>query len=224
MEITLPSSVAICARAKTGQIDVSDYECVIGINNTHVQEKFEPSLIIAMDDLKRDEKVEPDYVDAIVNKGCPVLSTRKFRKWPSVQPYPLEDVCRWLKRKTGLPPHRLLDCSISFAIALCLRHLVARVGLSGIDLTPPYNALAMKRGMLQFTEGGYRKPPDWFKYYSQDALKQRRPREPGWESVHYLVGFGTALGMKFEWGKDSTLMNSDRDRYFYGYNDMPRLK
>lgn len=219
--ITLPSSVAICAMARTGQLDVSGYEYVIGINNTHVQCDINPDMIIAMDDLKRDEKVDPKYVDAIVNKGCPVLSTRKFRKWPSVEPYPLEDVTRWLKRKTGLPPHTLLDCSISFAIALCVRHLVPKVGLSGIDLTPPYNKTDLDCGLLRFQHKGYKNPPEWMRYYDDRVLLERRPREPGWSEIHYLIGFGTALGVKFEWAADSTILESDRDKFYYGYNRSP---
>lgn len=221
--INFPSSVAICAMAKTGQIDVSDYEMVIGINNTHVHVDIDPDLIIAMDDLKRDEKPHPDYVDAIVRYGCPVLSTRKFRKWPNVEPYPLERVAKWVSRQFKLPADKLLDCSISCAIALCLSKTVAKIGLSGVDLTPHYRQVDLECAMIRFKHRGYARAPDWFKYYEDDVLAFRRPREPGWESIHALIGFGMARGVDFEFGGDTTLFNMDRERFYYGYNGVPKI-
>ena len=217
----LPSSVAIVAMGKTGRMDISGYEYVIGINNTHAQFDIRPDIIVAMDDLERDEKTEPDYVDAIVNAGCPVLSTRRFRKWPSVQPYPIEAITKYLENTTSLPAHKFLDNSICYATALCLFHGVKKIALCGVDLTPPYNRRGLKAAMERWKRKGYGHAPDWFSHYDRDVLVDRRPRECGWESLHFLIGFGTARWVEFEWGEDSTILNMDRQKFYYGYQKDP---
>ena len=213
--------------ASTGQPrnnELDDYETIIGINNTHAVNKFvKPDLIVAMDDLERDVSVEPEYVKAITEQGCPVLSTRSFEQWPNVQPYPLDEVVNWLEDEVcqgDLPACKFLDNSINYAIALCLARGVKKIGLSGVQLTAPYRERDLSRATSRWKKRGYGHAPWWFRYYDRQVLKNRFAQEAGWEAMHCLIGFGLAKGVWFEWGSDASIMNSDREDFYYGYNDV----
>lgn len=223
--IDLGKSVVICAMSKTGQMteeDIEAFDTVIGINNTHDRRHLPKlTMIVAMDDLKRDEKPEPEYVDSIVNAGVPVYSTRKFKKWPAVTPYPIKDVVAWLDDMAPVPAYKLLDNSICYSTALALSKGVKKIGFSGVDLTQKDREVDLECAPIRWKHRGYGHAPWWFMYYDEQIFVSRRPLEVGWESLHFLIGLGTGLGVKFVWEKDSTILNTDRKPYFYGFEQDP---
>ena len=226
----ISDKVAICAMATKGQPPRSvldDYDTIICINNTHAvlhsyveDGELKPDLIVAMDDLQRDVKLEPKYVNAIVNAGCPVLSTRRFKKWPSVQPYPLKEVIAYLN--TPFPASKLLDNSICYATALAMARGAKTIGLFGVDLTPGYQEVDLECATVRWRHKGYGHAPDWFRYYDRFVLAYRAPQECGWESLHFLIGMGMAKGITFNWASDSSILNTDRDDFYYGFAKQPK--
>lgn len=220
MEAEISSNVAICAMAKSGQFDNFDgYDTIIGINNTHAELDIKVDMIVAMDDLERDEKNYPDYVKNIVNAGVPVYSTRRRKKWPSVVPYPLSKVEKFLN--SPFLSCKLFDNSIAYAIALAMASDARKIGLSGVDLTMPYNPLNLYLALNAWRHKGHDHAPGWFKYYHDGVLRLRYARECGWESIHFLIGMAHGLGIQLDWMEDSTLLNTDRDDFYYGYQKQP---
>lgn len=76
--------------------------------------------------------------------------------------------------------------------------------------------------MLRWANAGY-DAPDWFKYYEPDVLARRGPGEPGVESFHFLFGIARARDVTIHLSDRTTVLNYDRDRFFYGYQEQPGI-
>jgi len=193
---------------------------IFSINNSHaVWERagltYKPDLIIALDDLKRDVKHFPQYVSEIVDSGYPVYNTHNSRKWPTVKAYPLEKVWKVFHDK------RLYDNSVNYAFMLALTEQYEKISFWGTDFVRPYDGKLLRSARLRWTEKGMPDVPDWFKYYDEMNVYWRGPGEPGWESFHTLLGMAIERGVVMEWHPRSSIMNSDRKPFFYGYTEQP---
>jgi hypothetical protein len=143
MTLTLSPSVAICALAGTSIPSASvlgDYGELWTINNGHAIYDLKPDMIIAMDDLQRDVDTHPDYVEAITGAGVPVLSTGPWVRWPSVEAFPLQEVCDFLTPFYP-EPWRILDNTCNYAFALALTRGYEQIGVYGFDWCMPYKIL-----------------------------------------------------------------------------------
>lgn len=200
------------------------YQEVWAINNAGKTYGIKPTRIVAMDDLQRDwdTVIHKDYVKSIVKAGVPVIGARKHRQWPAVVPYPLKEVVRWIGR--GPESCRLLDNTVNYALALALKCGAKRIGLHGIWFTAFDNEAILAASREDFTARGYLYVPDWFKYYGHATLCRRRPSEPGGEAFHFWLGYAAANGVKIEFTfPEVPVLNQDRDRYFYGHQEQPKL-
>ena len=190
------------------------------INNSHAAWKregiiYKPDLIIAMDDLRRDEIKHPDYVEEIVTAGCPVLSTHDSEKWETVKAFPLDTVYKVFTNT------HLFDNTINYAFMLALVKGYKEITFHGTDFVSPDSKKLLSKAGVNWLKRGYRDVPDWFKYYDEDVIHWRGGNEPGVESFHYLMG--RAEGVKMFFAKGSTALNMDRDSFFYGYQEQPEI-
>ena len=218
------SSVAILGLAKWSlppQEMLTEFDEIWTINNADSAYGYETDLIIAMDDFGRDYKTHPKYVSDIVNAGVPVLSTKPDERWPSVEAYPLQEVFDWLLQFHS-EPELILDNTCNYAFAMALKQKKTMIGIFGFDWVQPYKKIDLDCAMLRWANDGY-DPPDWFKYYEGDVLARRRPGEPGVESFHFLFGIARALEVDFNFAANTTILNHDRDRFFYGYEEQPKI-
>ena len=219
-------SVAICALVEQTIPPASklcEFDETWTINNTHSRHGLKTDLIIAMDDLERDEETHPDYVDAIIGAGVPVLSTEPKKRWPSVEAFPLQEVCNFISPYFH-EPWRVLDNSVNYAFALALARGYKNIGIFGVDFCAPYTDADLACSLVRFDDMGYPNAPDWFKYYHPSILTPRRPRKPGIESFHFLYGLAMGLGRQLHMSSKTTLLNYDRDKFFYGYQKQPNVK
>ena len=226
------NSVAIIGLAKFSlppQETLKDFDVVWTINNAHSAYSYDTDLIIAMDDFGRDYKTHQNYVQGIVYSGNPVLSTKPDERWPAVEAYPLQKVYDWL---LGFhpEPERILDNSCNYALAYAmylgmtaLQKEKDPIGIFGFDWVQRYKKIDLDCAVLRWADAGY-DAPDWFKYYEADVLARRRPGEPGVESFHFLFGIARARGVMVYMAYNTTILNQDRDRFFYGYHEQPEIK
>lgn len=186
------------------------------INNAHAawfrrEIYYKPDLIIALDDLRRDEIKHPDYVQEIVDAGCPVLNTHNSRKWKNVTAYPLKKVWKMF------PSRSFYDNTINYAFMLALYEEYDHIKFHGCDFVPPYDRHLLRKWKANWAKRGYHDLPEWFKYYDEDVIHWRGGTEPGVENFHVLLGYAMAAGVRVDFAKGSTAANRDRDPFFYGY-------
>ena len=219
------SSVLIIGLAKWSlptEETLKVFDAVWTINNAHSAYDYETDLIIAMDDFGRDYKTHQKYVENIVYSDKPVLSTKPDKRWPNVEAYPLQKVYDWLLAFHP-EPERILDNSCNYAFALALQKEKDPIGIYGFDWVQRYKKIDLDCAMLRWADAGY-DAPGWFKYYEADVLARRRPGEPGVESFHFLFGIARARGITIEIAASTTILNQDRDQFFYGYHEQPEIK
>ena len=224
MAIEIPAEVNLVALGHTANYfrrkNEDRFTCAI--NNAHVAYRFEPDLIVAMDDFGRDKVSHPRYVDSIVNAGAPVISTRHWQDWPAVEPYPLDAVLDWL----NLPPHvacKILSNSVNYAAAYLAMMGAEHIHFYGVEFVQPDRPGIVERQINFLDKAVW---PDWTIYYMEALL--RSPEEPGLDGFCWLVGFMHArnIKMKFPTGiagqfTGTTFMDFDRPNFFYGYQDQP---
>ena len=218
------TSVAILGLAVWSLPDqemLTEFDEIWTINNSDSAYGYKTDLIIAMDDFGRDYKNHPRYVDKIVNAGVSVLSTKPDERWPNVEAYPLQEVYDWLLQFHD-EPELILDNSCNYAFALALLRETDPIGLFGFDWVQPYKQIDLDCAALRWADKGY-DAPDWFKYYERDVLARRQPGEPGVEAFHFLFGIARARNVDFMFADNTTILNQDRDRYFYGYQEQPKI-
>ena len=191
------------------------------INNAHDHWGIKSDLIIAMDDFTRDEATHPDYVKTIAGAGIPVLSTEAKEKWPDVSPYPIKAVCDFLDKYVAEPCY-LLDNTCNYALALALYQGWEEIHIFGVDWCHPYREADLQCSLVRFRDEGY-SPTDWFKYYHPSLTVPRRNTEPGSEAFHFLLGLACALGIPPVLVNSTTLLNLDREKFFYGYQEQPNV-
>ena len=223
----LIKSVLICGCA-TGLVPESyadNFDSIWTLNLAHHDCGVTPDLVIAMDDLRRDAKAEPGYVERLFDgHKADVLTTVANKKWPRAKPYPLQDVVDKLAIRRIFAA-RLFDNSLNYAFMLAIVRGFKIVGFHGcafsrLDRPGDPEAFAAD----QWNDGPYRKRPDWFKWHAKDTLLTRRPREPGIEAFHFLLGVAVARGYDVQFSSPTTIMNFDREPYFYGFEKQPRIK
>ena len=218
------SSVLICGCASSLPASRSikrKFETVWTINLAAIPCKIEPDLVIAIDDFRRDEAAEPGYVARLfAGHAAPVLTTIPYPEWPRSQAYPLS----WVIEQLGCPPpiaRRLFDNSVNYALALAIARGARHIGLYGIGFTDggqDWDEIGERDWEGSKYYGDLR--PDWFKYHGDRALFTRAPTEPGGEACHLLIGMAMEAGIEFSFW-ESTLLNLDRESYFYGWSAQP---
>ncbi len=215
--------VAIVALATWTQPDYEKLrkDCPIwAINDAPARYKFECDLIVAMDDFDRDVKTHPKYVDSIVNAGVPVVSTRRFKKWPSVISYPLKKIVKLYE--DDFEVCRVLDNTVNYAFLLALSRGAKTIHMFGADWSFQDKWVDLQLAKKYWELTGV-DAPDWFKYYGPDVIIKRRHMEPGGDSFHFLLGYAIGKGVKVNLHPRTTLLNTDRDKFFYGYQIQPRV-
>jgi hypothetical protein len=203
--------------------ELSDYDQWWGINETWYgywkKDGSKPDLIVAMDDLRRDLKTEPDYVDRITQLGIPIIGPEKIARWPQIEAYPLKEAIEFI----GLPQAwRVFDNSINYAMILAMMKGFQRIAVRGTDFVKPYEAVDLECAMVRWKHRKYANPPDWFKYYEELSVFRRAPTEPGNEATHFLIGWGIAKGYLFDLADTTTILNSDREKFYYGFQNQPK--
>ena len=206
------------------------------INNVFNERRSgdKPTIIFALDDLQRDEKEYPDYVDGIVNAGVPVITCTAYDKWPTTQAYPIKEVALDFM---GLPlglAQRVFSNTWCYAFAYALWKLrthydplEVRLNSRGpvirlwgadfvqSDMADPFGVARAQRKLKK----GH---PWWFLYYTEPMF--RRPLEPGLDGLTFLFGWAEAMGYNVFIPSDCGLMNLDRPGFFYGFSDpQPKL-
>lgn len=224
--ISLAPSILICGMANGGcsPAFASEFTAIWTLNEAHGAANVKTDLIIAMDDLHRDYKADSAYVDKLLSAGVPIVTTVAYPKWPSSVAYPLKKIIDRLNLP-DLIAVRLFDNSLNYAIALAMCHGAWRIGFHGCSFCPPDRAGEPDCfGEEDWGSGPYaRKRPDWFKFHGKMALRARRPREPGIEACHFLLGMAMARDIALSFGPGTTLLNLDREQYYYGYEEQPEI-
>ena len=221
-----PSSVLICGCGAGKPVPrklLRQYKAVWSVNNCFTCCKVEPDLVIAIDDFRRDEEAEPGYA-AKLFKGhnARVVTTVAYQEWPRAVAYPLSRVIESLGIRREYA-RRLFDNSCNYALALAIDQEWRRIGLYGMSFARPYSKAYWRDvGMLDWERTPYqgRLRPDWFKYHGRIALISRQPTEPGSEAFHTLLGIALARGVDVAI-YNSTLLNLDREAYYYGFQEQP---
>ena len=213
--------VALSANSQPEDLD--GYDEVWTINECHQRYGWKPTLIIALDDLERDQEMHPEYVDCIVNAGVPVLSTEAKEQWPNVEAYPLKEVCDWLREHAYPLPEKLLDNTCNYAFALALTREYKKIGLFGFDWCNRDSDVNIECARVRWEHKGYGEAPDWFKYYEDLIVQARRSGEPGIEAFHFLLGMACSHGIEIHLMDSTTVLNMDRDNFFYGYQEQPNV-
>jgi hypothetical protein len=139
-----------------------------------------------------------------------------------VEAFPLQEVCDFLTPFYP-EPWRILDNTCNYAFALALTRGYEQIGVYGFDWCMPYKDADLECSLVRFEHDGYGDVPDWFKYYHPSIMTPRRPREPGIEAFHFLLGLAMGLNRTVDFSSRTTILNKDRDKFFYGYQteDMP---
>lgn len=191
---------------------IAEFDERWGINNCwcdfHQQADSSEKLtaIIAMDDLRRDRGTHPRYVEQIIDCDVPIYTATAYPEYSNTIDYPTEDVMEWVA------PARL-DNSINYALALAIHGGATTIGLFGCEFTKADPEWVHGRDMGPF--------PDWFSYYQEDAIFHRRGREPGVEVLNYLLGRAIERGIDVLIPRGSTIFDSDRPFFHYGYQVQP---
>ena len=191
---------------------------VWGINNCWTQQKIKPTVIIAMDDLQRDWRDgHRKYVNSIVNVDCQVVTARAYPRWPTTRSYPLSEVILTIWGGDVRLASKVLGNTCSYAIALAIirnRNPIRLFGFEFVNPDKPWSLYRAKRLVKKHQ-------PDWFRFYQKPMF--RSVTEPGVEGVLWLLGYAAARGIDVWIPETSTLLNLDRDDFFYGYQEQPRL-
>lgn len=244
MAIEIPAAVNLLACGPTHHYFAPDFPHVekftLSINNSHVNKRgFKPDLICAMDDLERDQserylpswpsglEVEEDhsgrYVKDIVEAGCPVLTTAHKPQWPTTEAYPLQEVVDWL----NIPPYlacHILTNTINYSLAYLGYKGAKTIRLFGVDFTRHDEKSIVSR-QINFLDRN--KWPDWTVYYMEALI--RTPVEPGMDGCLWLMGNLNGRGIEVclpvtpdeQQFQSTTLLDMDRPRFFYGYQEQP---
>ena len=214
-----PSGVTIAAYGHTVRPyldEIRQAKEVWAINNSHAAHDYLPDRIVAMDDLERDEPDYPRYVREIVHAGVPVYTATAYPKWPMTVAFPLKEVMDSLGLRKRLAQAAFSN-TCCYALALAIHERRAPVRLYGFDFErPDYGSMVEAQRML-LKEG----KPDWFVYYSRDMV--RWPTEPGIHGLTFLLGLAHERGVEVHFPRLSTLMDWDRDAFFYGYQEQPEI-
>ena len=189
---------------------------VWAINNSHAAHDYLPDRIIAMDDLERDEPEYPRYVREIVHAGVPVYTATAYPKWDKTVAYPLREVMDSLGLRRRLA-QAVFSNTCCYALALALHEKRDPIRLYGFDFERPDCGTLVEGQRMLLKEG----KPDWFVYYFRDMV--RWPTEPGIHGLTFLLGLAHERGIEVHFPRESTLMDLDRDPFFYGYQDQPEI-
>lgn len=181
---------------------------------------------IAMDNFNRDLKMDggkyTQYVENMVTCGLPIIADVAYPEYPNVEAYPLkevlDDIWPGAREFSGhVAPD--LENTINFAIALAIHRKFEAIYLYGCDFRAPDNAYTI----ASVKEGLEEIKPWWFAYHDRNVVKHRRDLEPGEPTTMFLLGVAYQRGIHFQVTPGSTLCNMDRARYFYGYQEQPKM-
>ncbi len=221
-----PKSVTILAMGQTTRDYISQLNgqsqrstrYVWAINNAAMW-LDDIDLVISMDDFRRDEKIDPQYVKDLTGRGVPVLTSTAYEKYPSLQEYPLKKVLDYLDIEPGgLHP---LDNSCNYTLAYAMYKGMTEISLVGYEFRGGYTLHTLLAAQ-KFAEENYgENVPDWFKFYMKDYMPQAG--EPGEPSCCYLLGICKERGIDIDLAFGTTLMNAHLPRFYYGYQDQPDI-
>lgn len=210
-----PKAVSIVGFGRSVyEFPASGAEMVWSINDaSRVHWYIGPDMVVAMDDWKRDVRIDPKYVEFISSLGVPVCGTKAYKQWPCLFAYPVKEVVGMLGRPW-------LDNTCSYALALAIYLGIKEINLYGFDFWTRDTAGAIYDA-TEVAKEKYGKVPAWFAYYMSACTERRRLMEPGGECVSYLIGFARGRGLKVNVPAGTALMDLDREQYLYGYERQP---
>jgi hypothetical protein len=219
MGVTLLPAVTLIGFGHTVRPHLSTIrqaEEIWAINNSHAEYGYTPDRIIAMDDLRRDEPIFPRYVREIISARVQVYTATAYPEWINTVSYPLADVIATL----GLSK-RMAQAAFSntwcYALALAMHEGRKVVHCYGADFEPPDSMTDVEYARSRLKD----EHPDWFVYYHPRLL--RAPTEPGIHGFTFLLGVAHERGVAVHFAAGSTVMDLDRDAFFYGYSQQPEI-
>ena len=229
MDVETPAavrkSISICSMGGTLSSYFQDFERdyrrptrdVWAINSAGVW-MHDCDLIMALDNFRRDLKEHEQYVKNIVGRGIPVISDVTDPEWPNVTAYPLRRVLDsiWPQAKSVrdiIPP---LYNTCNYALALAIADEYDEIRLYGCNF-----AINDDRWMLHEQANQHPDKPFWWPYHMKSIVMERRDREPGGPTMHFLLGIAHERGIKVHIPMGETLCEVDRIPHFYGYEDQP---
>ena len=178
------------------------------------------SMIIAMDDLRRDKVTHPDYVEQLVARAAPLVTTNHYPEYPTTLAYPLREVIDSVFDGDESIASRCLKNTCGYALALAVCKQANEIFLIGFDFCAPDKKLLLDNAWPDRIKLN---DPSWFKYYDKEVIKNRWHREPGEAGVNFLLGLAFARKIDVNIYDNSTLLDSDRPDFFYGYQEQPKL-
>ncbi len=177
-------------------------------------------LIIAMDDFRRDEKIDAEYVRKLMETGKPILACTVYEEYPTLQEYPLKAVLDCLDINPGeLHP---LDNSCNYALAYAMYKGMNEIHLVGYEFRPQYTLNQLFKAQKYAEEKYGDDVPDWFKFYMRDYMPQAG--EPGEVGCCYLLGMCKERNIDVALAMGTTLMNAHWPRFYYGYTIQPKFE
>lgn len=189
----------------------------VGIWLKDAQPPFVPDLVIAMDDLKRDEDEFADYVRDMTSLPYPLLTCTKH-DYKNTFEYPIKAVMKYLwPRATRMDECRpVIDNTICYAFALAIYRGYSTIFLYGCDFRFPDEPIMIDDWRME-----HKGKPYWYVYHMAEPMMRRRDREPGLTTLCYLIGHARERGIEVRLPQNTTLFDMDRPFYCYGYQDQP---
>lgn len=184
-------------------------------NDAHRFWNMKPDRIVAMDDLELDEVTHPEYVEDIVEAGCPVITSTAYPQWPTTEAYPLKEVLAYL----DLSPEwggKILTNTLCYMLALAVCRGRSPIALWGFDFYREDTRQALTAGKIRVPPG----KPDWQKYYRKPLIRQTL--EPGSDGLSWLLGWVSRHGKNnIKINTPTTILDIDRPAFYYGYRKDP---
>ena len=184
-------------------------------NDAHVHFGLKPDMIVAMDDLELDEVTHPEYVQDIVNAGCPVYASAAYAKWDYTFDYPLREVLAFLDVPDDFGGH-ILTNTLCYMLALAAFRGYSPINLWGFDFYRMDGTEAEKTAAAKVPVG----KPKWQRYYRKPLVREQF--EPGADGLNWLLGWLSRDGQSRVIAmKPTTVLDLDRPHFYYGYRKDP---
>lgn len=181
-------------------------------------------LIIALDNFRRDMRMDGGqhipYVQNMLRRGKPIISDVADPEWPQVEAYPLREVIAniWPDATRADQCAPWLQNTVNYALALALTRGFEEIRLYGCNFLANDNAFTLAAVARDDEENNV---PWWFSYHRPAVNKGRRMGEPGLETTCWLLGIAHARGCRIWIPQGDSLMNRDRNMYWYGFEEQP---
>ena len=167
-------------------------------------------VIYTTDDLKRDKENDPGYVERILARGKPVITTSNSINHPLVTEYPIAKIQRDIPVLSRRPWH-VFDNTANYMLADAIHQKMKTIFLFGYEFRAPISEAALANVRKLFKPN----QPDWMAYYRRECLTA--PSEPGEVMTAYLCGVARERGIDIIIPSGCSLFDFDRPMFHYGF-------